>query len=270
MLFNFHTHTNYCDGKNTAEEIIQEAIERGFCSLGFSSHSYTDFDLRYCMKDTEGYIAEINALKEKYKNKIQIYLGTEEDMRGLTDRTRYDYILGASHYWKVGDEYFDVDGFPDTTKDALNAVNGNVEKLVTLYYEPFCEYILTRKPDIVAHFDLLTKFDEKYENIFSCHEKYHKLAEMYLHKVLQSDCIFEINTGAISRGYRKEPYPAPNLLHIMKKNNAKITLSADAHVKENINYYFKETAQMLFDVGFREVYALYDGSFKSFDIKEVF
>ena len=79
MLSNFHTHTSFCDGENTPEEVVLSAIEKGFSSIGFSSHGYTEFDLRYCLKDTKGYITEINRLKEKYRNKIEIYLGVEED-----------------------------------------------------------------------------------------------------------------------------------------------------------------------------------------------
>lgn len=37
---NLHTHTCFCDGKDTPEEMIQEALKRGFDSLGFSMHSY--------------------------------------------------------------------------------------------------------------------------------------------------------------------------------------------------------------------------------------
>ena len=36
---NYHTHTILCDGKDTAEEIIIEAIARGFETIGFSAHS---------------------------------------------------------------------------------------------------------------------------------------------------------------------------------------------------------------------------------------
>ena len=36
---NYHTHTKYCDGKNTPDEMVQRAIELGFTHLGFSEHS---------------------------------------------------------------------------------------------------------------------------------------------------------------------------------------------------------------------------------------
>ena len=37
---NLHTHTTYTDGKNTPEEVVLEALARGFDSVGFSEHSY--------------------------------------------------------------------------------------------------------------------------------------------------------------------------------------------------------------------------------------
>ena len=63
---NFHTHTRYCDGKNTPEEMVQYALKLGFDSLGFSGHAFTEFDLSYCMtpEETKQYIDEINALKK--------------------------------------------------------------------------------------------------------------------------------------------------------------------------------------------------------------
>ena len=33
---NYHTHTVLCDGKNTAEEMVQRALDLGFKYLGFS------------------------------------------------------------------------------------------------------------------------------------------------------------------------------------------------------------------------------------------
>ena len=93
MLSNLHTHTTFCDGKSTAEETVIEAIKKGFTSLGFSGHGYTAFELGSCMKDEYGYIKEINRLKELYRDKIEIYLGTEEDAFAPIDRSKYEYII---------------------------------------------------------------------------------------------------------------------------------------------------------------------------------
>ena len=74
---NFHTHTTYCDGKNTAEEMILAAINQGFTVLGFSGDSHTSIAPSYCMTtdETRRYINELKALREKYADKIRIYIG---------------------------------------------------------------------------------------------------------------------------------------------------------------------------------------------------
>ena len=38
--YNFHTHTQFCDGHANMEEFVTEAIAMGFQHLGFSPHSY--------------------------------------------------------------------------------------------------------------------------------------------------------------------------------------------------------------------------------------
>lgn len=35
-LYNFHTHTQFCDGHAPMEEFVVEAITQGFSHLGFS------------------------------------------------------------------------------------------------------------------------------------------------------------------------------------------------------------------------------------------
>jgi len=262
MIANFHTHTNYCDGKNTAEEIVKAALERGFTSIGFSGHGYTDFDLRYCMKDTAGYIAEINTLKEKYKEKIQIYLGVEEDAFCETNRGDFDYIIGSSHYFHIGENYHPIDSNYDYFKKCLDLFGGDISALTESYYEAFCEYILRRKPDIVGHFDLITKFDELDDSLFLKNEKYLKMSEKYLSAAMKSGCIFEVNTGAMARGYRTSPYPYDNLLWILKKNEGKLILSSDSHNAENLDYGFENTRKILKTIGFEHVYMLKDGSFQ--------
>ena len=45
-FFNYHTHTTYCDGKSTPEEIVLEAIRFGMDTIGFSGHSPAFGELR--------------------------------------------------------------------------------------------------------------------------------------------------------------------------------------------------------------------------------
>lgn len=262
MLTNYHTHTTYCDGKNTPEEIVLNAIEKGFSSIGFSGHGYTPFDLRYCMKDTEGYVREISRLKDKYGKKIEIYCGVEEDAFSYVNRQSFDYIIGSSHYFNVDEKYYPIDSNYDYFKKCLDVFNHDVIKLSETYYSAFVSYILKRKPDIVGHFDVITKFDEIDTKRFLNNKEYLKIAEKYLRKAAEADVIFEVNTGAMSRGIRKTPYLGENLLYVLKENDGKVILSSDSHSVDTLNYHFAETEYILRELGFDCVYELCKGEFR--------
>ena len=208
MLANFHTHTTFCDGKSTPEEIVLSAINLGFSTLGFSGHAYTPFDLSYCMKDIDGYLAEIARLREKYRGRIRILAGVEEDAFAPADRNRFEYVIGSSHYLHVGDRYLPVDSGHGLFLDCLAAFGGDVVALAESYYSSFCSYLEARRPDIIGHFDLITKYDEVGEPLFRDHVAYNRLARGYAARAAAVGCVFEVNTGAISRGYRTAAYPS--------------------------------------------------------------
>ncbi len=266
MLANFHTHSVFCDGKNTPEEIVLAAIEKGFSAIGFSGHGYTPFDLTYCMKDTDGYTQEINRLKEKYKGKIQICLGVEEDAFSPVDRQKFDYVIGSSHYLYSDGKYLTVDSSPAQFGECLEAFSGDPEHLAEAYYGAFCDYIQKRKPDIIGHFDLITKFDELGDSLFLKNPKYNAIAERAAVEAAKSGCIFEVNTGAITRGLRSSAYPAENILFVLKKEDARIILSSDSHEIAALDAYFEETKRYLYDIGFRHTYTLWNGEFVKYSI----
>lgn len=266
MLANYHTHTTYCDGKNTPEEFVLYAIEKGISSIGFSGHGYTPFDLRYCMKDTVGYIEEISRLKNKYGEKIEIYCGVEEDAFSYVNREKFDYIIGSSHYFNINNVYYPIDSNYNYFKKCLEVFDYDVIKLSEVYYKTFVGYIKNRKPDIVGHFDVITKFDEIDTQRFLNNSQYLRIAQKYIKIATQADVIFEMNTGAMSRGIRKTPYLGENLLYILKTQGGKVILSSDCHSVEMLDYCFDEMEYILRDVGFNCVYELYKGEFRERDI----
>ncbi len=262
MLTNFHTHTTLCDGKSTPEEIVLSAIEKGFSAIGFSGHAITDFDGSYCLKDIDGYIAAIRALKETYKNEIQIYVGVEEDAFQWTNREKFDYLLGSSHYLKKDGVCHQLDCGVEKLKKCLDAFSGDPLQLAEAYYTQFCTYIKDRKPDIVGHFDILTKYEESATDWFLKNSDYHKISEKYMKIAAQNDVIFEVNTGAIARGIRTTPYPYENLLCILQKENAKLILNSDSHHKDTIDCHFTEIRKYLKEIGFPYLYTLYNNEFQ--------
>lgn len=261
MLSNLHTHTTFCDGKSTAEETVIEAIKKGFTSLGFSGHGYTAFELGSCMKDEYGYIKEINRLKELYRDKIEIYLGTEEDAFAPIDRSKYEYIIGSSHFVKSNGEYLPIDLGSECIEKCLSAFGGDVSALAESYYGSFAKYLRARRPDIVGHFDLLTKYDEQIGPYFLGNPEHDRIAERFISELGKEGFLFEVNTGAIARGYRTSPYPALNLLYKLREAECPIILTSDCHNAKYLDCHFKETKELLYDVGFREMTVLCNHKF---------
>ena len=105
ILTDFHVHTTFCDGKSTAREMAQAAYERGFVSLGFSSHAPQTFDPAHCIDPLQEdvYKAEIRTIQQEYAGRIAVYLGMERDMLSCSDPQSLDYFIASVHYFTAPD-----------------------------------------------------------------------------------------------------------------------------------------------------------------------
>lgn len=242
-----HTHTNYCDGKNTPEEMLLSAIEKGLTTYGFSEHGYTAFDLSYCLtpKKTELYKAEIKALKEKYKDKIEIRLGIELDAFSDHDTSDYDYVIGSCHYVTKNGVYRTIDEKESELEAICNEWYGGDYYAFAEDYFKGVASLASKKIDIVGHFDLITKFNEGGKHFDTSHPRYLVAAKSAIDALLPLGVPFEINTGAISRGYRTEPYPAKNLIDYIREKGGTLILSSDTHSKDNIAFQFDRWEHLL-------------------------
>lgn len=242
ILRDFHVHTTYCDGKSTAEETVLAAIEKGIKRIGFSGHSYTAFDTSYCMSpsDTEEYISEINALKEKYAEKIDILCGIELDVYSDIDTSRFDYVIGSAHYIKHNGEYIPVDLSARTLVDAVQKhFGGDMYSLAEEYYNTVTE-VLRHRTDIIGHFDLITKFNDGFCLFDETHPRYIKASRKAADILLKANIPFEINTGVIVRGYKNVPYPAEPLLEYITAHGGKFLLNSDSHRKDMLCFEFEK------------------------------
>ena len=242
-----HTHTIYCDGKATPREMIEAAIEKNLPAIGFSAHAYTHFDTSYCMKreDTARYLAELCALREEYKGKIRVYIGFEVDALSELPEGDYDYIIGSAHYVKVGDRYFDVDLSLDAAKKTIDEVfSGDADAYAEAYYEALATVVRFR-PSIIGHFDLVTKYNEKEAIVDTASPRYIAAWQKCADRLLSLGVPFEVNMGAIFRGYRKTPYPSGEIISYLAKRGARFVLSGDAHTTAALAYRFEEAERYL-------------------------
>ena len=97
---NLHNHSTFSDGAHVPEEIVLAAIEKNMLGIGFSDHSYTDFDPSYCMLPERyaEYHRTIDALKEKYADKIKVFKGIELDYRSRPEGVRLPHRVRTLYY----------------------------------------------------------------------------------------------------------------------------------------------------------------------------
>lgn len=253
---NFHTHTTFCDGKNSPESMVLAAMDKGFTALGFSGHSYTYFDESYCMskEGVKKYQKEIQRLKETYADRISIYCGVEQDFYSQEAISSFEYAIGSVHYIKQDGQFLPVDEGADITKKNIQEFfGGDPYAYAKVYFETVAEVLKKTRADIIGHFDLLTKFNENSVFFDTKDRRYHGYGISAIEALISYDKPFEINTGAIYRGLRSEAYPSIDFLEEIKKQGGKILFSSDSHDSKSLGYYFYEVGKLVLEIGFSSV-----------------
>lgn len=256
-----HTHTTYCDGRSTAREMVDEALRQGFVSLGFSGHAKQTFDPKYSMDEEReaGYLRDIRALQDEYKGRFTIWRGLERDVYSVAERAPFEYVIGAVHYLPLGDEKVAADGNPVKLSQSIKEnLHGDGLAFARLYYQMLGDYIADYRPDIIAHFDLLTKHNgtERYFDADS--PDYLRLAFDALDKAYTGCQLLEINTGNIARYGAAFPYPAMPLLERWHKPGGDVIISSDCHLARDLSAGYDKALAAARAAGFERVLYLGD------------
>lgn len=256
---NIHTHTNYVDGKNSPREMIAAALEAGLTTLGFSEHAYASFDRDYTMTlpVQAEYVKEIRSLAEEYAGRIHILCGLETDLAEPGEKEGYDYLIGSSHYIPVEGEYIPCDVTVEQLRDIVRrAYGGDAYKMAEEYFATLGDFLLDFRPDVAGHMDLITKTNQG--NLLFDEEspRYQKAALEVLEKGVAAGVVFEVNTGAMARGYMTRPYPAPFLLRRLREMGGRIVITSDTHSVRTVTYAFREAEEYVKAAGFTHVWQL--------------
>lgn len=271
---NYHTHTNFCDGKFSAEEMIWAAIDHKINILGFSGHSMYPFahDYHISPKEHEAYVNEIRRLAAAYKDKLEIYCGFEADfVEGLSapnssfyKKFNPDYLIGSVHYVFGSKGFFEADGSLEDIIDGIDKYfDGNRKEAVQTYFAEQREMLEKNSFTFWAHPDLIRKQNSK-NTLFDERESWYKKELKATAKAAaKAGVVAEVNTGGIARGYLDSPYPSIEYLEILHENNIPVTFASDSHSTETIDFWFDEAIQYIKKAGYSEIHYFQAGSLKS-------
>ena len=277
FLSNAHTHTSYCDGKNSITEMLQAAQKLGFVSLGFSGHADQGFDHAYSMGQGRqaAYfkaLKEMQSLMQQQKTVPRIWVGLEEDAFVDDDcksknKAEFDYIIGSTHYLcrDFQGQCVSVDGDVAVLRNYVQKqLDGDMLAMVKQYYDIHVHHALLNRPDIIGHFDIVCKYASKEEEnaLFDEQSKaYRRIALNALEAVRTCEAVLEVNVGSmVPPKKRLYPYPSRELLGAWRELKGEVTLTSDCHDAAYLDYKFSETLHELKTLGYRYVKRLGTGN----------
>jgi len=253
---NLHTHSIYDDGRDTIDEMVLSAIDKGFTVLGFSGHSFNHPLDEGSMSEsaTEKYIQDVKTAKEKYKDQIEIVLGIEQDSLSDINREDYEYVIGSLHYLIKESQKVPVDYSEEKFEEILNDLyQGDIEAMILDYCDQFEQMIEKGSFEILGHIDLITKYNENEKYFSFDHPMYLQKMKSLIQKAADKGIVFEMNSGAISRGYRTEAYPAQNLLKMIRQANGKLCINTDCHNRDHLDCNIAKCIERAKEAGFTEL-----------------
>lgn len=233
LVSNYHTHTFRCGHAlpNPDEDYVLKAIELGYKNLGFSDHApfkgishpgmRMDFE-----KDFPDYLNSIRSLKEKYKDKINIFVGLEIEFmndkndyyKELLDVYHLDYLIMGQHcqYDINGKPHFYYNGLDD-----LATVQRYAHDLIEGIKSGFFAYVC--HPDIfLNHIRTITpEIDKCIEDICLAAKKYNIPLEININGETNN------KFGAIAHGCYH--YPSQYFFTKAKQIGNRFIFGVDAH-----------------------------------------
>jgi len=263
----------FCDhAESNIEDIILRAIELNMPIYGFSEHAPRKHEAYLYPEEIElkktpqdlihsfyAYCDTLDNLQKKYASQITLLKGLEIEVVPPNDYISFnqqliregniEYIVGSVHWVNN----YMTDFSSETFYKAVEAYHG-LEKLMIAYYQTLKEMIISIKPDIVGHFDLITCF-LKPEEVPEYSSKLLKVIEETLEEIKKNNCILELNTSGLRKPIQRI---FPDIFIIQKSVELEIpfTFADDSHNIQQVGYQLEKARELLLNQGITHIIRL--------------
>lgn len=237
--YNFHSHTQFCDGKATMDAFAAAAVEGGFGHYGFSPHSPIPIPspCNMSLDDVDEYVKEVDRLRKLYDGRIRLYAAMEIDYLGpkwgpahpYFDTLPLDYRIGSVHFIPAQDgTLVDIDGHFDSFKHKMSEYfHEDIRYVVETFYRQTREMIKGGRFDLIGHFDKISHNASHYCSGIEDTGWYRALVDEVMDMIIDAGVAVELNTKAWE-GHRRM-FPSPRYLSRLIKAGVTIVVNSDAH-----------------------------------------
>ena len=255
--YNFHSHTQFCDGRATMAEMASAAVAAGLRHYGFTPHSPVPVESGCNMKfdRVDEYIAEFRRLKELMAPEISLYLSMEIDFldtwgafHPYFDTLPLDYRLSSVHFIPSlvsPDTEVDVDGRPARFIARMaEHFDGDIRYVVDRFYERTLLMIEKGGFDIIGHFDKIRANAMAYSPGIDREPWYRRHVEDVIEALRETDVIVEVNTKALLPNLDASPadiaahkphlFPEPDIVRRLAQAGVPLAVNSDAHFPERV------------------------------------
>ncbi len=254
-LYNYHSHTQFCDGRASMEDMAAAAFNAGMEIWGFSPHSPIPVESKCNMSAAavEPYIEEADRLKEIYSGKMNILTGMEVDYLSPEFGPHLDYFQKMPLDYKIGSVHFvvnqdgvplDCDGrFERFSQYLKDGFYGDLRYVVEKFFEQELTMIERGGFDILGHFDKIAANASEADPEIESYSWYKSLVSDVIRNAKDAGLIIEINTKSrFDRGrFFPEEHLWPQLIDHSKGETGdallhqKILINSDAHYPDKVN-----------------------------------
>lgn len=250
MLWDTHMHSQYSGDSQTPQEDMIAAAIKNLSGICFTDHLDIDYpeDPELFLLDLPNYTASVNALREKYSDRLPVLCGIELGLQthlaalhaDILSQYPFDFVIGSTHVIHGVDPYFPP-FWESHTEDA-----GYLE-----YFESILENLKVFDGfDVYGHIDYVVRYGPN-KNIYYSYEKYKDVIDEILKILIAKGKGIEINTGGFKYGLG-HPNPTEEILiRYHELGGEIITIGADAHQPEHVAFDFEKVPGILKEAGFR-------------------
>lgn len=253
--YNLHSHTQYCDGRNTLREMVAAAAEQGFRIWGASPHSpiCVDSPCNMSRESVPAYLDECEALRQEYADDLTLLAGMEVDFISPDFGPHIDYFQQLPLDFRIGSVHFvptqdgiplDCDGkaerFGQYLKDGFQ---GDLRYVVEKFYEQELLMLERGGFEILGHFDKIAANASVYDPEIETYSWYQALIDDVISHAASNGCIVEINTKALDTRHRF--HPAEPIWPKLKAAGLPLVVNSDAHYSDRLNAGRQEALEIL-------------------------